>query len=73
LKGKDRFTEDEVAEIRLTLQQVRRSDRDDQKQLREALRRKYRFYISDFTASKRGFTAEDFEALVESGRVTVTP
>jgi hypothetical protein len=72
VKGKSHFSQIEAASITSILRQVRRSDREGQKRLRDTLREKHRFYISNFTSSKRGFTAEDFAALIESGRVTLS-
>jgi hypothetical protein len=34
------------------------------------MRHEHHFYISDFTDSTAGFTAEDIDALVRSGRIT---
>jgi hypothetical protein len=72
LKGKNHFSRAEAASITSILRHVRRSDREGQKRLRDALRRKHGFYISDFTSSTKGFTAEDFAALIDSGRVTAS-
>jgi hypothetical protein len=72
MKGKNHFSQAEAASITSILRQVRRSDRESQKRLRDTLRTKHRFYISDFTSSTTGFTAEDFAALIESGQVTVS-
>ena len=71
VKGKNHFSQVEAASITSILRRVRRSDRDGQKRLRDTLRTRHRFYISGFTSSTRGFTAEDFAALIESGQVTV--
>jgi hypothetical protein len=71
VKGKSSFSREEVASIASLLREIRRSPRDRQKQLRDALRARYRFYISDFTPSTRGFTEGDLAELIESGRITV--
>ncbi len=71
VKGKDHFYQDEAASITSILRRIRRSGRENQKRLRETLRKKHGFYISDFARSTSGFTAEDFAALIDSGRITV--
>ena len=70
MKGKATFTHDEQDAVRSLLRRIRRSPREEQKRLRDVLRDERRFYISDFTSSKAGFTAEDFDALLTSGQIT---
>jgi hypothetical protein len=71
MKGRDRFTEIEAAEIRKLLRAVRRAEPGPpQKLLRDKLRA-MGFYISDFATGPAGFTAPDFDDLVRGGRVTI--
>lgn len=71
MKGKSEFTEKEADEIKMALVECRKVGREAQKDIREnELRRKLKFYITDFTA-KKGFTAEDFDKLVSSGDITI--
>lgn len=64
------FTETELDQIKSLLKQVRRSDRDRQKSLRNQLRR-MGFYISDYATDQAGFTASDVDRLVARGTITV--
>lgn len=71
IKGRDRFSEAEAAEIRRLLALVRRAEPGSpQKVLRDQLQR-IGFYISDYAAGSVGFTRTDFDELVNSGRVVV--
>lgn len=70
MKGRDSFTPQELDAIRSLLRRIRSSPREEQKRLRHAMRHEHHFYISDFTDSTAGFTAEDIDALVRSGRIT---
>ena len=71
MKGKDEFSVDETESIRNLLHQIRKARRDQQKMLRETLRKKYRFYITDFDNSNSGFTANDFDELIRNGRIRI--
>ncbi len=70
MRGKTTFTHREAGVIRKKLGEVRRADRDVQKKLRNELR-KMGFYIRDFTSSNSGFTAADFDALVQRGTLSI--
>ena len=69
---RSRFSREEADEIRKVLKKCREADREIQKDLRSYLRRKLGFYISDYTSSKKGLTPEDFDKLIEDGRVEVS-
>ena len=70
MKGRDRFTSAEAADIRRLLGLVRRAEPGTpQKLLRDQLRASG-FYISDFGGS--GFTPSDFDDLLHRGRVVIT-
>ena len=43
----------------------------EQKELRNTLREKFEFYISDFDSSNQGFTQNDFNELIRNGRVHI--
>ena len=64
------FTRDEADQIRGLLREVRRADRSRQKSLRAKLRR-IGFYISDYAHDQAGFSASDFDDLVQRGTVTI--
>ena len=70
MKGKSAFTQREAETIRQKLREVHRGDRDLQRRLREKLRA-MGFYISDFSRSSHGFTASDFDSLVQCGTITI--
>ena len=70
MKGKRVFAQRETETIRQKLREVRRADRDHQRRLRKDLRA-MGFYITDFSRSSRGFTAADFDSLVERGTITI--
>jgi hypothetical protein len=65
------FSRSEIAKIKALLDEVRRSDRDRQKSLRNQLRR-LGFYITDYAGDQAGFTASDVDRLVAKGTITVT-
>lgn len=71
MQGKEIFTIEEVNEIRELLKNKVISTTNEQKKIRRKLRDKYQFYISDFTTTN-GFTVEDFNELIDSGRIKVT-
>lgn len=70
MKGRDRFTTAEAAEIRSILRAKTRADRSDQKAFRDKLR-KMGFYIADFVPIESGFRAADFDMLVRYGMIKV--
>jgi hypothetical protein len=68
------FTAEEAADIQLLLGRIRRADRSQQKILRDELRRRLGFYISDFhDGGPRGYTAADFDRDVAARRIEVRP
>lgn len=71
MKGHRKFLSQEAISIRRILAELRFADRNTQKRLREMLRKNYKFYISDFDRSRKGFTAADFDCLIESGEIEI--
>ncbi|GMG94617.1 hypothetical protein ACUXAV_006134 [Cupriavidus metallidurans] len=71
MKGKSVFSPAEAELVRELLHKVRRADRDEQKKLRNRLRKDVGFYISDFTRSNAGFTEAYFNSLVERGTIKI--
>ena len=68
MKGKTRFTRDEISALKAMLHELRRADRDQQKAIRGKMRR-LGFYISDFGGP--GFTSGDLDDLIKMGRIKV--
>jgi hypothetical protein len=72
IKGKSTFTENEAGQIKEALKQYRVAGREAQIDIREnELRSRLKFYITDFTLSRRVFTPEDFDALVNDGKIKI--
>lgn len=71
LKGRNVFLAREAQYIKDLLVKIRNSPKDLQKDYRDTLRNKHHFFISDFTNSKKGFTANDFDGLVKTGKIAV--
>jgi hypothetical protein len=69
-KGRSNFTAGEARQIRDLLGQVRTVESPQQKGLRGQLR-DLGFYITDWDQTAAGFTAEDFNGLVEGGLITI--
>lgn len=69
MRGRSRFSADDAAWIRAQLVQLRRSERDEQTRIRGQLRKRD-FRISDW-AEGNGFTASDFDSLIQRGQITV--
>jgi hypothetical protein len=71
MKGRDQFTVSEAKRIRELLGEVRRAEPGSaQKVLRDQLRA-IGFYISDWAGGSAGFTASEFDDLVEQRQVTI--
>lgn len=71
MKGRDHFTKAEAAQVKGLLQRVRKAEPGTpQKLLRDQLRR-LGFYISDWAGGPGGFTASDFDDLVQRGSITI--
>ena len=71
MRGENCFSVADANKIRQLLKELRQADRTEQKKLRDVLRGKYRFYITDFDTSGSGFTVTDFDNLVNRGRITI--
>lgn len=70
MKGRSRFSAVEAIRIRHRLTELRAAPGHRQKTIRAGLR-KLGFYITDWDASRRGFTAADFDRLIATGLITV--
>lgn len=70
MKGRDCFTNDEADRIRECLGKLRRSERNQQKRLRDEIRA-IGFYIDDWPRAASGFTVSDFDDLVARGLVRI--
>ncbi len=71
MQGKNIFTSSEAETIKYLLRQKSRASRSEQKGIRAKLRN-LQFYITDFDNSQSGFTAEDFENLIRTNRITIS-
>lgn len=70
MKGKNTLMKSEIEAIKkLIAEKVKASPRE-QKVIRSRIR-KLGFYYSDFSASKHGYTVEDFDAILNSGRIKI--
>jgi hypothetical protein len=70
--GRRAFTSAELDEIRRLLREKGTASADRQKAIRGQLRRKFDFYITDFTDRADGFVASDLDDLIERGTIEVT-
>lgn len=70
MKGRSTFSAREIRDIRASLVALRKADRDRQRSIRASMRR-LGFYITDFSADQRGFTASDLDELVDRGTIRV--
>jgi hypothetical protein len=68
---KKAFTQDELAALRKLLREKQTADRDRQKTIRNAMRKKYGFWISDFSDNQDGFVESDLDDLISRGTITV--
>ena len=71
MRGKRNFSAADANAIRAILRELRSADESSQKKLRNILRKKYEFYITDFDTSRRGFTEADFNSLLDKGVINV--
>ncbi len=71
MKGRRSFSANEIQGIETTLRQLPRCDASRRKALQRALRRRYRFYASDFTSRGRRLTADEVEQLIAQGVITL--
>ena len=69
MKGKTEFKKFEVKEIRKLISQKLIASRNDQKSIRSKIG-SFDFYFSDFS-SKKGFTVQDFNNLIKSGKIKI--
>jgi hypothetical protein len=69
-KGKRIFTVAEVTAIERLLVQLRQARFDQQKDIRKFLRIR-KFYISDYSASPKGFTVNDFRELIRQQEIII--
>ena len=71
-KKKERyFSKNEADEIRTILSTLHTLSRDDQKKVRADLWGRLKFFISDYTNSKAGFNAQDFDDFVKAGAIKI--
>jgi len=71
MKGRYEFTCTEADTIKNLLKSSREVNREEQKVINYELNQLHKFFISDFTDSRRGFTTANFDDLVSSGKITV--
>ena len=71
MKGHRTFRNEEVSSIRRILTELRSTDPNTQKRLRNRLRDNYNFYISDFDRSGKGFTDIDLDRLINIGEIEI--
>lgn len=69
-KGKTHFTSLEVDRIKELINRKIKADPSEQKSIRNAIR-KIGFYYSDYSDSKKGYTVDDFDYLIQSGQITI--
>lgn len=70
MKGKSTFTAKEISTIKKLITEKLHATPSKQKGIRQKIRN-IGFYYSDFCSDKDGYTVEDFEALIHTGKVTV--
>lgn len=70
MRGRKRFSTDDIAQIKRLLRDKIRSDSTTQKSIRSQIR-KIGFYIEDFALDWSGFRAVDFQRLVDNGDIEV--
>jgi len=70
MKGKRIFTSSEIEAIKRLINRKVVASKEEQKKIRDEIRDVYRFYYSDFS-SKKGYTVDDLQALIDSGEITV--
>ncbi|WP_158799137.1 hypothetical protein [Pedobacter sp. L105] len=71
MKGRDEFTYKQADIIKDLLKSSREVDKAEQKVISFELNQLHQFFISDFTDSRRGFTTDNFDELVSSGKITI--
>ena len=71
MKGKRVFTSAEIEAIKRLINRKVVASKEEQKRIRDEIRDVYGFYFSDFS-SKKGYTVQDFQALIDSGEIIVS-
>ena len=72
-KGRNTFTQDQAEGIRQHLLNLAVANPGkQQKELIQILKEKYQFYITDFTDSRKRFTPDDFDDLVNKGEILIS-
>ncbi len=71
MKGRTSFSTNEMHGIELALGELARSDPSRRRRLQRALRRHYRFYVSDFVRGGARLTVDEFERLIAQGVIRV--
>ena len=70
MKGKNIFTTSEIDKIKKLIAEKVEATPSKQKDIRDKIRT-LGFYYSDFSPKKDGYTVEDFNALIRSGKIKV--
>ncbi len=71
MKGRNRFTSEEINRIRELLTRRSRADAAEQQRITKELRR-LGFYISDYDPARRGFGVADLDDLIGRGVISIT-
>ena len=69
--GRNKFSQQEIEEIRLLLRRKNAGNRAQQKLVRHELRVKYEFNISDFNEPGKAFGEEELQAAIKRGAITI--
>jgi len=69
MRGRNKFSETDANKIKNLICEKVRATPNEQKVIRNKIRR-LGFYYSDFS-NQKGYTVEDFNALVDSGEVVI--
>ena len=71
MKGRRAFSTSEIQRIEFTLRDADRLDTSRRRRVLTALRRHYRFYVSDYVRRGARLTADDVERLIAQGVIRV--
>lgn len=71
MKGKSIFTLEEAKQIKIKLDECANAGRYNDMRFRVSLTSKYRFFISDFEKSRKGFSSSDFDHHVSIGNIKI--
>ena len=69
MKGKNRFTNNEINQLKILIEQKVISSKYEQKKIRDKIR-KIGFYFTDFS-NEKGYTVNDLEVLINSGLIVI--